>query len=79
MVAGKADNADVCRVKAQVLPASLCLDVVKVVDSRFADCDTADFADVRAVCPYLGKDLTLTRLAGFLGLYGFGDGITWHP
>jgi hypothetical protein len=53
MVAGKADNADVGWVKAQVLPAPLCLDVVEVVDSRFADCDTADFADVRALCPYL--------------------------
>jgi hypothetical protein len=53
MVASKADNADVCRVKAQVLPAPLCLDVVEVVDSRFVDCDTADLADVRALCPYL--------------------------
>jgi hypothetical protein len=55
MVASKADNADVGRVKAQVLPAPLCFDVVKVVNSRFADCDTADFADVRALCPYLGE------------------------
>jgi hypothetical protein len=41
MVARKADNADVCWFKAQVLPAPLCFDVVEVVDSRFADCDTA--------------------------------------
>jgi hypothetical protein len=41
MVAGKADNAYVGWVKAQVLPAPLCFDVVEVVDSRFADCDTA--------------------------------------
>jgi hypothetical protein len=55
MVAGKADDADVGWVETQVLPAPLCLDVVEVVDSRFAYCDTADFADVRALSPYLGK------------------------
>jgi hypothetical protein len=53
MVAGKADNADVCRVKAQVLPAPLRLDVVEVVRPWLADCDTALLADVRAVSPYL--------------------------
>jgi hypothetical protein len=41
MVAGKADDADVGWVKAQVLPAPFGFDVVEVVDSRFADCDTA--------------------------------------
>jgi hypothetical protein len=41
MVAGKADNADVGWVEAQVLPAPLADDVVKVVDSRFAYCNTA--------------------------------------
>jgi hypothetical protein len=55
MVAGKADNADVGRVKAQVLPAPFSLDVVEVVDSRFEYCDTALLADVRALCPYLGE------------------------
>jgi hypothetical protein len=55
MVARNADNADVGWVKAQVLPAPLCFDVVEVVDSRFADCDTALLADVRALCPYLGE------------------------
>jgi hypothetical protein len=55
MVARKTDNADVGWVKAQVIPAPLCLDVVEVVDSRFAYCDTADLADVRALCPYLGE------------------------
>jgi hypothetical protein len=55
MVAGKADNADVGWVKTQVLPAPFCFDMVKVVDSRFADCDTALLTDVRAGCPYLGK------------------------
>ena len=75
MVARKADNADVGWFETQVLPAPLCLDVVKVVDSRFVDCDTADFADVRAIFPYLREDVTLTRFAGFAGLYGFGDGV----
>jgi hypothetical protein len=55
MVAGKADNADVGRVKAQVLPAPFGLDVVEIVRPWFVDCDTADFADVRAVSPYLGE------------------------
>ena len=53
MVARKADNADVGWVKAQVLPAPLCLDVVEVVDSRFVYGSTAYLTDVRAVSPYL--------------------------
>ena len=76
MVARKTDDADVCRVKAQVTPAPLADDVVEVVDSRFVDCDTAQFAKVRAVIPYLREQFTLTRVAGLAGLYGFGD--CWH-
>jgi hypothetical protein len=53
MVAGKADNADVGWVKAQVIPAPLWYNVVKIVRPWLVDGDTAYLAEVRAVSPYL--------------------------
>ena len=75
MVAGKADNADVGWFKAQVLPAPLADDVVEVMRPWFAYRYTAQLAEMRALCPYLREEFTLTRIAGLAGLYGFGDGV----
>ena len=53
--------------------------MVEVVRPWLVDARTAYLAEVRAVSPYLGEDVTLTRVAGFVGLYGFGDGIHKLP
>jgi hypothetical protein len=55
MVARKADNADVGRFKAQVLPAPLADDVVEIVRPWLVYGYPAQLAEMRTVSPYLGE------------------------